>query len=506
VEEFWVCQNCKSLNRAGSSKCYSCKTRFGSKPPQPETFSKAPAAPAALLRGPIPDFSAASVASQPYVRPTALGPATAGAGAIAPARSSGFPNPVAAIKRRIAASLSMRQAVSVTPLGYFTTGLFALSLLLGALLLMTLMPVAGHLLQHADASAAWRQLAVGQQGLAKSLAIALLVVALLTWICFAVFVGLTTHNATGLGADQPLLSPYRAGTTWGRVAWTQARVAVGLIVPAALIWQNYIIVGLIGALVAVEIAHRNLDDQSSWLNRPARHLPDLYIKLGLEGSISPRLAALWSACFRMANVMAIVVSATPMILLTAWVGGVITGHTDVITWQSSGLGPVQVVVALLVANLIGWTAAAIVLLIPLTIGLVKRQKVRKALVRVGRSRSWVGRPDEGGYSVGTRALTAQDDSYDDEDRIVERLPRHSINAMLQPEDLDPAFGGAGFGGAGFGGPDNPGLGAQTPGSPGREDSGFGGPDNSGLGAQTPGSPGREDSGFGGSGFGGSSPD
>jgi hypothetical protein len=482
VEEFWVCQNCKSLNRAGSSKCYSCKTRFGSKPPQPETISTAPAAPAALLRGSIPDFSAAPVASQPYARPTALGPATAGAAAIAPARSSGFPNPVAAIKRRIAASLSMRQSVSVTPLGYFTTGLLVLSLLLGALLLLTLMPVASHLLQHADAGAAWGQLAAGQQGLARSLAIALLVVALLTWICFAVFVGLTTHNATGLGADQPLLSPSRAGTTWGRVVWTQARVAVGLIVPAALIWQNYIIVGLIGALVAVEIAHRNLDDQSSWLNRPARHLPDLYIKLGFEGSISSRLAALWSACFRMANVMAILVSATPMVLLTARVAGVITGHTDVITWQSSGLGPVQVVVALLVANLIGWTAAAIVLLIPLTIGLVKRQEVRKTLVRVSRSRSWVGRPGEGSYAAGARALTAQDDRYDDEDRIVERLPRHPINAMLQPEDLDPGFGGPARGGSGFGGPDNPGFGAQTPGSPGREDSGFGG---SGFGGSSP---------------------
>lgn len=483
MEEFWVCQNCKSLNRAGSNKCYSCKTRFGSKPPQPEPISKAPAAPATLLRGPIPNFGAAPFASQPYARPTALGPATAGAAAIAPARSSGFPNPVAAIKRRIAASLSMRQSVSVTPLGYFTTGLLVLNLLLGALLLLTLMPVASHLLQHADVGAAWGQLAAGQQGLAKSLAIALLVVELLTWICFAVFVGLTTHNATGLGADQPLLSPYRAGTTWGRVVWTQARVAVGLIVPAALIWRNYIIVGLIGALVAVEIAHRNLDDQSSWLNRPARHLPDLYIKLGLEGSISSRLAALWSACFRMANVMAIVVSATPMVLLTAWVAGVITGHTDVITWQSSGLGPVQIVVALLVANLIGWMAAAIVLLIPLTIGLVKRQEVRKTLVRVGRSRSWVGRPGEGGYAAGARALTAQDDSYDDEDRIVERLPRHPIKAMLQPEDLDPGFGGPARGGPGFGGPDSPGFGAQTPGSPGREDSGFGG---SGFGGSNPG--------------------
>ena len=57
----------------------------------------------------------------------------------------------------------------------------------------------------------------------------------------------------------------------------------GLIVPAALVWQDYVIPGLMAGIVAVEIAHHHLDDQSSWLNRPARHLPDLYIKLGVQG-------------------------------------------------------------------------------------------------------------------------------------------------------------------------------------------------------------------------------
>jgi len=210
VEEFWVCQNCKSLNRAGTNKCYSCKARFGTKAPEAETLQRPSAAPPALQRGAMPDFSGAPVAPQPYARLTALGPAAAGGVAIAPTRSSGFPNPVSAIKRRIAGSLSTRQSISVTPLGYFTTGLLVLNLVLAALLLVTLLPVASNLLQHADAAAAWAQLTTGQQGLAKMLGIALLVVALLTWLCFAVFVGLTTHNATGLGADQPLLSPYRA--------------------------------------------------------------------------------------------------------------------------------------------------------------------------------------------------------------------------------------------------------------------------------------------------------
>ena len=32
MAQYWVCQSCKSLNRAGASRCYSCKANFGSTP------------------------------------------------------------------------------------------------------------------------------------------------------------------------------------------------------------------------------------------------------------------------------------------------------------------------------------------------------------------------------------------------------------------------------------------------------------------------------------------
>ena len=44
---------------------------------------------------------------------------------------------------------------------------------------------------------------------------------LLAWLCFSSFIGLTTHNATGLGAVAPLLSPYAAGT------WDVMMIATG---------------------------------------------------------------------------------------------------------------------------------------------------------------------------------------------------------------------------------------------------------------------------------------
>jgi hypothetical protein len=373
----------------------------------------------------------------------------------------------------VARSLSMRHAVSVHSLGYVTAALLVLVLVCGTLLLLLAMPAAHDLLQYADAGSAWSQLSSIQQSLVEALAIALIVTVLLAWLCFSLFVGLTTHNAPGLGADQPLLAPYSAGTCWTGVLWTQARISVGLIVPAFLVWENYIIPGLVAGLIAVEIAHHHLEDQLAWLDRPARHLPDLYVKLGVDGTISSRLAAFWSACFRAANVMAILVSAAPLLALLAFLSAVLAGRQDLVGWQTSGFGPVQLMVALLVANLIGWSGATVALLVPITVGLTKRQQVRKTLVRVGRSRSWVARPGEGGYTPGTKKPATTHDETIDEDRLVERLPSLPLGSAASPEDA------GGFGaGPGFGGP--------APAGSSLADSGRGGPGYADPGPSGPG--------------------
>lgn len=487
MDEFWICQNCRSLNRVGTSKCYSCRTKYGSLPPEASPSPKSAPAAAPPPGGSVANFAAAPVQASQYTRLAALAPAALPAGqvAAAPKERSRFSNPAAALRRRIAWSLSMRKSVEAAPLGYVTAALLVLILAIGALLLLTVMPAASHLLQHADVRAAWAQLSTGQQGSAEYLAIALLVIGALGWACFSLFIGLTTHNATGLGADQPLLLPYPAGTCWTRVLWTQARIAVGFMVPAALVWQGYVVPGMLVGLVVVVIIHRHVDDLSSWLNRPARHLFDLYVKLGTDGEVSSRLASLWSACFRVANVMAILVSSVPAMALAILGAEVIADRTDFLTWQSSGLGPGQVAVALLVVNLTGWTAVSIALLVPITIGLVRRQSVRKTLVRIGRARSWVARPGQGGYAPGAQADSARYDEFD-EDRIVERLPRLRAEPATGEGPLGPGFGrpapeqsqigGAGRGGPGFGGPSSsePGrddglIGAADPGGPGNGD-------------------------------------
>ena len=451
MDEFWICQHCRSLNRAGTGKCYSCREKYGTKPKEGDQGANVPAPAAPPPSGSIPDFSGSRAPAPYYSRPVALAAVTRpDATAIAAARAPHFPNPVAAVRRRIATSLAMRQSVSVEWLGYVTAALIVLVLATAAIAVLTAMPAAADLLQHGDVGAAWAQLTGGQQGLVRTLSIVLVVVGALALLCFSVFVGLTTHNATGLGADQPLLTPYLAGTCWTGVLWAQTRIAVGLLVPAALLWRGYEIPGLIAALVALEIANHHLDSGGGWLSRPYRHLPDLYAKLGTEGNISSPMAWMWSGCFRVANAMVIAVSAIPLLAFVLFAAAAIAGRDDILGWQSTGLGTGQIAVALLFASLLGWTAVSMALLVPITFGFVRRQRTRKTLVRVGRARSWVARPGEGGYATASQA--GHFGPYD-EDRIVERVPGFGPSGGPS----GPGFGGPGFGGPSQGDPDQASL-------------------------------------------------
>ncbi len=437
MEEFWVCPHCRSLNRASAGKCYSCKQKYGSKPqagaPIVKDASSVPPPPAAVPSS--ADFGAASV-PPPYIsRPVAL-PPVLGATATAlgsPARSQGrgVPNPVSAIKGRIGRSLALRQSVSAGWLGYLTAILLTLLVLDGALFVLTVLPAAADMLQNANLADAWAHLTSDQQTLARNLAVVFGALGLVSLLGLSLFLGLTTHNATGLGAAMPLLTPYGAGIIWPVTVWTQTRIAVGMVVPAALMWIGYPIPGLIAALVAVEIAQRHMDDPFGWLTRPYRHLTDLYTKLGTEGSIESPMASLWSACFRAANVLAIVTYALPMLALILIFASDALGRDRIPGWQSSGLGPAQIGVALLIGSLLIWTAGALALLVPITLGLVHRQRTRRTLVRVGRSRSWLARPGQGGYTPAQ--VATMPDSYDPLDRVVEHYPR------LAP-DGDPGAG------------------------------------------------------------------
>ena len=56
MNEYWICQHCKSLNRAGTGKCYSCKRKYGSEPKEVPVVRASSPSPATSTPGsrPIP--------------------------------------------------------------------------------------------------------------------------------------------------------------------------------------------------------------------------------------------------------------------------------------------------------------------------------------------------------------------------------------------------------------------------------------------------------------------
>jgi hypothetical protein len=412
VDEYWVCQHCRSLNRASSGRCYSCGAKFGSKPkeapikrdqPPPSAPPPPPAPPVSFAARPNPSPSpspgpsdAPAYFSTPVaVQPTPYLTETRGNG-----RLAGLLSP---IEGRVSRALAGRPIVSIAGLGYATILLLITLFLAGGLATLTGLHAATFALQNGDLSAGWDQLSTDQQGLIETLAFSAVTISLATLVFFSLFIGLSTHNAPGLGAEPTLVTPRSGGTMWFRLAWVQIRLGAGILVPTLLVWYGYQLPGLIVAVIVVEIAQRHVDDMLDWLDRPARHLPDLYRKLGVQGAKPSAIPTVWSALFRTANLALIAAVAAIPVALSIDEAMRATGR-EVALWQTSGYGPGQLALGAIFLVLALSTALCLLATMAVTAGLVSRQRTRRTLVRVGRSRSWLARPGEGAYAgVGARA-------------------------------------------------------------------------------------------------------
>jgi hypothetical protein len=425
VDEFWVCQHCRSLNRVGTGRCYHCKQKFGSKPKAAPTLSRnagTPPPPSVSLPGGrgVPSHPDAPPA---YLsRPVAVTPPAAIAEhgsyseayrvqEAAKAQRFHRPHPLAPLGRRVAWALAMRQSVSISWLGYITAGMLTLVLILLVLLAGTAGSTAMSALQAGSVTSAWAKLDSGHQMSVEVLAIAVAALAFLSTIFFSIFIGLSTHNAPGLGSQMPILSPYRASTCWWGVIWVQLQLALGLLVPSLLFWTGYALPGAIAAVIFLEIGSRHLDDPFGWLSGPSRHLPDLYNKLGMEGRGGSPMAATWAACFRAASAFFILSCALPLVGLVILSVAVVAQQPNFTIWQASGLGPAQMGIAVIVGSFVAWLTASIALLVPITIELVERQRTRKTLVRVGRARPWIAH-GTAGASAGAGQAAASNQPYD----------------------------------------------------------------------------------------------
>jgi hypothetical protein len=464
VDEYWVCQHCRSLNRAASGKCYSCGAKFGSRPKQAATskgqagpsgpVAVAPVAPVAPPPPPPPSFTsqygANSGAEPAYLsRPVVVAPQPY----LTETRSRGrLPNLAAPFERRISAALAVRPIVSVASLGYATAALLVVLFLAAGMVSLTGLRAATYALQHADIQAGWNQLSTDQQSLIETVAISMIGFLVATVAFFAVFVGLSTHNTTGLGAEATLLTPRSGATVWIRLTWVQIRLVIGILLPTVLVWYGYLLPGLIVGVVVVEIAQRHVDDMLDWLSRPAGHLPDLYRKMGAQGARPSILASIWSILFRTANLAIDAACLAVPLALSFDVAMKASGrHLDL--WRSAGFGPAQLALGAIFAVAAVASALCLLFTVAMVVGLVGRQRTRRTLARVGRSRSWLARPGEGAYGAagaGAGAAGAGAAAYGaaqagaagyggpaafgEEDRFVDRYPEGTLPPGYPADD------------------------------------------------------------------------
>jgi hypothetical protein len=456
VERYWVCQHCKSLNRAGTGSCYACKQTFGSKPEVAGSSAPEPHRPvAAPIRQ---DLSLGQVAPGYVSRPLAPAPAPSSysaAAAVAAADARRGPaGPITVIKRRVARSLAARPIVGIRNIGYLAALLIVATLAALIALIFVALPVALDLLRNADAIHAWGRLAADRQTLVIALGAATAVVGLPALLSFSLFMGLSTHNAPALGADMALLTPYAAGVSWPRAVWRHLQIAFCATVPTVALWLGYTIPALIVAIVFVELALRRLEDPWGWFRGINRHVPDLYVKLGTDGSMDSLLASTWAVTFRTANSLAVLVWLLPPFALVADAAAKAAGQTSIPGWQAGGIGPLQGAVAAVAAATLLAGAVSMLLLVPLILGFVRRQKARRELVRLGRARSWLGgKPTATDYVSVTPGRPRPAD-WDKDDRIVERLP-------IEGSDDDGGAALMAVLGAGGAEPAGPGLGGAT---------------------------------------------
>jgi hypothetical protein len=412
VNDYWMCEHCKSLNRAGTGKCYSCHRKYGSAPKQAPVVRRAATPPSSTSGGrPIPGapppagFFTGSSVGQGIVgpggvpvdndaelpaylsRPIAGTAFTSTSYLEAQAAASGG-GPIAAVKRRISAWVTARQSVSVWLIGYLSAGLITLLLVVGALVLTTLNSAIRVALQTTSLTRAWDELGPGLQSAVTMMGAAFAIIALLALSCFSIFVGLSTHNAVGMRAGDLWLTPGQAATCWWKTVWAQIKLVAGFLIPAGLLVAGYHLAGLIAALVAVELAQRSLDDPFGWSSNPARHLSDLYGRLGDPGSEGSLLGSAWKACFQFANGLSIVAYAVPAIGICFVAATTLAGRTDLLSLSMAGLGPVQLGFLAVGLPLLVAVSASLALLVPISIDLVERQRSRRTLARVGQPRAW----------------------------------------------------------------------------------------------------------------------
>jgi hypothetical protein len=356
VQEFWICEACKSMNRAGAERCYHC-------------------------RAPRSRATMATVHERHLA-----GMVMPGTDRLDPGEARGL--------------LSQHEYTTAWPLGYaaalllippmlFQAGLMGCAVVL---LMAVLAPWAYSL-----SDGWWVALAACGAGLTFSVVVAAVVHSAFLW--------LTDGNIPSLGGGSPRFAPWRAALWWIESALWAVRAGAVIWIPISVGDRFGLLVGpfsLVLTFSLMWLAIWLFGSPLYSLRKPARLLEDLTSRLALPGSSNESLPGLWSASWSTARAIdalspLVVLLGSIVILVSAVVQQMrmITGSTPAaeLDFMSSirTLAVLLILLALIesIANMI-----ALALLARLTASLSGSQRTRRRWMTW--SAGWSqGRPPSG---------------------------------------------------------------------------------------------------------------
>ena len=380
MQELWLCEACKSMNRSSSDRCYRCR--------------------APRNRATVPTVAT----RQPGV-------------VLTPGLDEEH--------RQLAWTLMLgRHYVSAWRLGYVAAAMLLLVVGAGALVVVAelgMMLAQGSLVPIDPRSVS--------DPLLGLLVLVLAATGLATAVVHGAFLGLTSMNLPGLGSGSPRFDPIRACIWWVESVLWAVRAGLAFVGPplATLLAMSIggPIFGLPVGIVWAICAFMLLGDPITNLSKPGRLLKDLWDRLAVPGSPDSRVVGYWTGSWGAARgfdfAVAAVIYLTIIVLVVVNFFG---GRFGISIGNSSGGDIVFSLVLLVdVAVAVQWIAdgIALLLLARITIELANRQRARETWVFEGMAS---GLQSGFGMTVGTSGRAAG-------------------LAVPQPVDPDPGAGQVG---------------------------------------------------------------
>jgi hypothetical protein len=342
VQEFWLCEACKSMNRSSSDRCYSCRTLRN----RATTSTIATRQPGVVLTPGLDEEH-----------------------------------------RGVAWTLMLgRHYVSAWGLGYVAAAMPLIVVGVGALVVVA--ELAAMLAQGSPVPIDPRSVS---DPLLGTLFLALAASGLATAVVHGAFLGLTSMNLPALGCGSPRFDPVRACIWWVESSLWAVRAGLAFVGPplATLLAMSIggPLFGLPVGIVWAVCAFMLLGDPITNLSKPGRLLNDLWDRLAVPGSPGPRVVGYWAGAWGVARGFDFALAAAIYLTIIVLIAVNFFGGRFGISIGNSSADDIGFSLVLLVdlALAVQWIAdgVALLLLAGITIELANRQRTREKWVLDG---------------------------------------------------------------------------------------------------------------------------